>query len=301
MARLKNIEIVGPDGRILERMDVSLLEQVVTVIWTFDTDVSVSGFADMGGFEGWLDGLRLIDPPASNQIAFTGLAGSIDIDFGFESLARFVPDYSPDDNEAPGLAEASYGIAEGTVDVAGISATDPEDDALVFSISGGADAALFEIDADGELRFIAGPDFEAPGDADGDGVYSVEVMVTDAAGASDRKTYDVTVEDVNEAPAMALASYGIAENTTEVARISAIDPEGDTFVFSIAGGPDGALFEIDADGLLSFIVAPDFEAPADAGGDNVYDVIVGVSDGRLSDTASFQVHVGDAADTFHFV
>ncbi len=37
-----------------------------------------------------------------------------------------------------------------------------------YSISGGADAALFNIDAaTGEVTFTAAPDFETPGDADG--------------------------------------------------------------------------------------------------------------------------------------
>ena len=43
-------------------------------------------------------------------------------------------------------------------------------------------------------------------------------------------------------------------------------------------GTDAALFEIDAaTGVLSFKAAPDFEAPADEGGDNIYDVTVSAS------------------------
>ncbi|WP_417525529.1 SdrD B-like domain-containing protein [Marinovum sp.] len=50
--------------------------------------------------------------------------------------------------------------------------------------------------------------------------------------------------------------------------------EGD-IVYSIVGGADAAFFTIDPDtGELSFINAPDFENPQDAGGDNVYDVVV---------------------------
>ena len=44
-------------------------------------------------------------------------------------------------------------------------------------------------------------------------------------------------------------------------------------------------------GALRFVAAPNFEAPTDAGGNNVYDVIVRVSDGTLADTQSIAVRV----------
>src|SRR5207253_1960565 len=57
-------------------------------------------------------------------------------------------------------------------------------------------------------------------------------------------------------------------------------------------GGDAALFTIDATtGVLSFIAAPDFEAPGDAGADNVYDVIVSASDGVTTDTQALAVTI----------
>ena len=50
---------------------------------------------------------------------------------------------------------------------------------------------------------------------------------------------------------------------------------------SIVGGADAAKFTIDATtGALAFVTAPNFEAPTDAGANNVYDVTVQVSDGN---------------------
>ena len=49
--------------------------------------------------------------------------------------------------------------------------------------------------------------------------------------------------------------------------------------FSIKGGADAALFELSG-AALAFKAAPDFEAPADANGDNVYEVTVEASDGE---------------------
>src|SRR3546814_9457867 len=53
------------------------------------------------------------------------------------------------------------------------AASDPDNDALTFAIDGGIDAALFSITPAGALRFNAAPDYDLPGDADGDNVYAV--------------------------------------------------------------------------------------------------------------------------------
>jgi hypothetical protein len=45
------------------------------------------------------------------------------------------------------------------------------------------------------------------------------------------------------------------------------------------GGADSAFFALDGTGALAFIMGRDFETPADAGGNNIYDVVVQVSDG----------------------
>jgi len=61
----------------------------------------------------------------------------------------------------------------------------------------------------------------------------------------------------------------------------AMDSNNDSLTFSLSAGADKALFAIDAtSGLLSFVTAPDFEKPADANLDNVYEVEVTVVDGK---------------------
>ncbi len=55
----------------------------------------------------------------------------------------------------------------------------------VYSISGGVDADLFEIDeTTGVLSFLAPPDFENPGDENSDNIYDVQVTLTDAGNAT---------------------------------------------------------------------------------------------------------------------
>ena len=93
---------------------------------------------------------------------------------------------------------------------------------------------------------------------------------------------------LNQSPSIAsdggaeTAALNIAENTTAVTTIVASDPDaGQTLSYSIIGGADAAKLTINpTSGALAFITAPDFENRTDAGGNNVYDVTVQVSDGN---------------------
>jgi hypothetical protein len=109
----------------------------------------------------------------------------------------------------------------------------------------------------------------------------------DRNSAVQRKGSAVTVTNANDAPTInsngggATASVSVAENTTAVTTVTAIDPDaGQTLNYSISGGADADKFIIDSNtGALRFITAPNFEAPTDVGGNNVYDVTTQVSDG----------------------
>ena len=95
-------------------------------------------------------------------------------------------------------------------------------------------------------------------------------------------TVTITVNPVDDTPTFTtLADYALDENTTLVGSVAAtdIDTDDSTLVYSIEGGADAGLFNIDgASGEITFKAAPDWEADNDAGGDNVYELIVGASD-----------------------
>src|SRR6185436_20494262 len=92
-------------------------------------------------------------------------------------------------------------------------------------------------------------------------------------------------------------AFTIADDGVGVTTVTATDLDGTAPVFAIVGGADAALFAIDAaSGELSFIAQPDFGAPGDADGDNVYEVVVSASDGSLSDSRALTVAVVDAID-----
>lgn len=92
------------------------------------------------------------------------------------------------------------------------------------------------------------------------------------------------------------ATANLVENVTDAYQATATDPDGNALTYSIAGGADAARFTITAAGLVRFVSPPNFEAPADAGQDNVYDVQVGVSDGQASATRSVAITVTNSKE-----
>jgi hypothetical protein len=188
--------------------------------------------------------------------------------------------------------------------VAGFTVTTNEQDSgnLTFTIVGGVDASRFALGwvngKDGNFNFITAPNFEAPGDVNGDNVYTVVIQASDGT-YTDTQTITFIIINTNEAPVITTngggvsASLSIAENGTTVTTVAATDPDGPTtFTYSISGGADASKFSINAaTGALRFVNAPNFEVKADVGANNVYDVIVKVSDGSLFDTQAIAVTV----------
>ncbi len=106
------------------------------------------------------------------------------------------------------------------------------------------------------------------------------------APTSTTKAVAITVTNVNEAPTVtSAATASFAENGSgTVYTATATDPDaGATLTYSSTGA-DAALFNINATtGAVTFKSSPNYEAPADAGGNNVYDVNVTASDGTKCD------------------
>jgi hypothetical protein len=193
---------------------------------------------------------------------------------------------------------ASRSIAENTRLVTTVTSVDPENAARSYAIAGGADAALFTINAStGALNFITAPNFEAPTDSDGNNIYSVVVSAS-AGGNTDTQALTVTVTNVNEGVSItSSAAVSMSEGASYVQNVTAEDVDGDTLVYSIAGGADAAQFVINAaTGALSFLNAPDFEAPTDFGSDNIYDVTLNASDGTLMASQNLAVTVANGND-----
>ena len=91
------------------------------------------------------------------------------------------------------------------------------------------------------------------------------------------------------------ASVTVADHAKFVTNVHALDADaGATVTFSITGGADKSFFTINqTTGALSFINAPSHSTPLDAGGNNVYDVVVTATDNKgATDSQAIAVSVG---------
>ena len=199
-------------------------------------------------------------------------------------------------NEAPmfGSETATRSIAENTASNtnigAVITATDPENDSLTYTVSG----SDFSIDAsNGQLKTLGALNHE--------GTDSYEVTVTARDGAatplSDTITVTIAVTDVNEAPEFpsGTKTRSVDENTAAETEfgdaVAATDPDdGDTLTYTL-GGTNAGSFGINADtGRLKTKGALDFESKSS------YQVTVTASDGKdpaLTDTTDVNITIGD--------
>ena len=100
----------------------------------------------------------------------------------------------------PPLNSIGKPFLAGSLVAGSCAANDPRGGTISWSLTG-ADAARFEISADGQLSFaeVEAPDFESPADSDSDNVYEVTITAT-ASGQSTSLDVTVAVTDVYEAP-----------------------------------------------------------------------------------------------------
>ena len=195
---------------------------------------------------------------------------SIDVTIGLwdlEEAPEFAEDaitgLDVDENKEPGQAIG-----------APFTATDSDDDALIYSLDSG-DGASFDIDESGQIRTKEPLNYETKD------TYTVTVSVSDGTSTPDATlVVTITVTDLNEKPVFLPNPFiqTIPENTPanqDIGRpFTATDEDDDTLTYGL-GGTDQASFAIDpATGQLKTAAVLNFE------GDRSYSVTISVTDSR---------------------
>ncbi|MEZ6033873.1 MAG: hypothetical protein R3C17_12330 [Planctomycetaceae bacterium] len=205
-------ELVEGGQLLFMRTNVTTGSQLVTTVTAVDAESDaltylISGGADASQFE--------IDP-VSGRLSFKLAPNSetpadtdtdnvyfveVSVSDGVNSpVVQLIEVTVSGVNESPeNTTVESVSIPENTTAVTIATGTDPEGVPLTFAISGGADAAKFDIDStSGVLTFVNAPDFESPTDNGANNSYFVTVTVSDGVNAPVNKTVVVTVTDVPE-------------------------------------------------------------------------------------------------------
>ena len=187
------------------------------------------------------------------------------------------------------LSRVSSYAENGTGSVAEYIIIDPESVSPTWALAG-ADRGDFAITG-GVLSFTNSPDFEQPADNGRNNVYQVTVRAT-AGSHTIEQDVTIRVTGVDEPPTLtgptSVPPYD-ENNTARVARYTATDPEGATVIWSVTGNDDDD-FTI-SNGDLNFSTALNYEARADADGNNDYEVTVVASDGDLTTRQALTVTV----------
>ena len=151
------------------------------------------------------------------------------------------------DNSPSIISTNVFSAEENQTIIGSIVAEDADGDSLSYSVSG----SVAEISSDGVLSFINTPDYESDASS-----YSLSITVSDG-DFSDSQDIEVSLINLNDnSPVFTTpASFNINENETALTTIKATDADGNPISFEVTG-PD---LSISSEGILRFIVAPDYE------------------------------------------
>jgi hypothetical protein len=173
-------------------------------------------------------------------------------------------------------------VPAGTV-VATFSATDPEGNALSYSLSGsGSD--LMTVSETGEVTLTGDLDFEAN---------STLVVMLEISDGANITTEEITINVINDdepaSIAATLNASSFAENAAvgvDIASVNASDPEGSAVTFTLSGtGSDN--FSIDASGNITLASGLDYETATS------YELTVVADDGTYASTEVITISVAD--------
>ncbi len=173
-------------------------------------------------------------------------------------------------------------VPAGTV-VATFSATDPEGNALSYSLSGsGSD--LMTVSETGEVTLTGDLDFEAN---------SSLVVMLEISDGTNTTIEEITINVINDDEpatiAATLSAASFAETSAvgaAIASINATDPEGSAVTYTLSGtGSDN--FSIDASGNITLASGLDYETATS------YELTVVVDDGTYASTEVITVSVAD--------
>ncbi|MDB5764748.1 MAG: hypothetical protein JWQ21_3743, partial [Herminiimonas sp.] len=249
-----------------------------------------------------------LDPTnAAFQHLAVGQSAEVSVSYGVSDGSATTPDTVSwtvaGANDAPtgsaiaslpsGTQDAPYNVSEATL----LQGFSDIDDGTVLHVSGlAANHGTVTTNANGTFTIAPTAGYSGP--------VALSYNVVDGSGGSIGASETFTLAASNHAPVITsngggnTASVTVFENIAAVTTVTATDADaGTTLAYSLAGGADQSKFAINAaSGALSFATPPNFESPADAGANNIYDVVVRVSDGSLFDDQAIAVTVANVSE-----
>jgi len=157
-----------------------------------------------------------------------------------------------------------------------VTATDQDaEDILTYSADDLPAGAIFDLETQ---TFTWTPDFDQAGE------YDVTFTVSDGRH-TDTMDVHITINNVNRPPVFdQIPEQTIAEQDTIKVIVNAVDPDGDSLVYSTGDLPNGATFDPE---MKTFTWTPDLDQAGD------YEITFFVTDGTAGDQEVLLIHVGN--------
>ena len=313
-----------------QQSDVSISDDTGTNVIKFDYGVEITGFSETSRFGGRQVASFTVTIESGAEISIASPKGTLSYQVGdgevldYDAFKVAIGASGTNDGSAiansfpvpfPAVADdhgpvftsgGSASVAEDIGDDATIytaAAADADGDTVSYSITGGNDAGVFEIDAStGEVSLISGQSL----DAEGISSYTLTITASSQARGEAARTetldVDIMVTNVNDvAPVITSSASGDAlDEGTQIAATQAIYTAAGTFdvtpiVWSLkaGNGDDAALFSIDtSSGAVTFQsgTTPDFEAKSS------YAFTIVATSGSLSAEQIVTVAITDVND-----
>jgi VCBS repeat-containing protein len=132
-----------------------------------------------------------------------------------------------------------------------LAASDPDGNAIAFSLATAAQHGTAAVTADGMYTYTPAPNYF--------GADSFMVHVTDTANAQSTGTVTVNVTAVNDLPILTSAvQLVVIEDGTLTSQLTGADIDGDTFTFQYVNGIAHGTLQIDGTGALTYTPDPNY-------------------------------------------
>ena len=200
-------------------------------------------------------------------------------------------------DNAPIISSVDFSVEENQLSIGAISASDSDNDALIFSLDASAPTSncssnvCISLDSNSGLLSFGIEDAIAP-DYETITSYTFNVKVSDGIYSA-IKSITVNILNVNDVfPVIDTDEFSPEENQKSIGQIIASDIEGDTLTYSIVG-TDADLLTL-SDSTLTFKTYPDFESK------NLYSITIEVFDGLNTTSKDIDINIQDIWSEYAF-
>ncbi|WP_461672420.1 tandem-95 repeat protein, partial [Priestia megaterium] len=147
-------------------------------------------------------------------------------------------------NDAPTVPNYTFSTQEDSPVVGAIVGTDVDGNPLSYQLQNRPTNGIAVVNANGTFSYQPNLNFN--------GSDQFTVLVSDGQGGTAVSAVTINVIPVNDPPITSNVSFTIAEDSTLINRVVAVDPDGDPLTFSLQTAPGNGVAVVNANGTFSY-------------------------------------------------